>query len=806
VKQIEGKDNPKVAALGVDFNDIFHSEISVINDRRKFKRSNFTEVELKEVIRDSTGQRVFGPNEDANLVGLALSGGGIRSSAFCLGVLQALNKANILDHIDYLSTVSGGGYIGCSLSTCLESAKGTFPFDTKVSQDGTPSLRHIRDHENYLIPNGAFDVLISILIYLRGLFTNLALFLSVLLVAAAFTVFTNPTVGDLQRTSLLSSSPLNLVGLKYFVVTSNLSAMLLAVFIVWGLKQSFGKAQDRSEIQSVMPAIVGGAVLIVCASAICELQPFVLAGMFEPKLNTSIPSGISWRGASLTSLASVASLTLYTVLVVFFGREIRKLIKAARQSSNVKSAISGLAAKSVTGLAIIGIIFLLWTFWTIYLRLAYWGICINSPADECYAPALPGYGYLAHLFDSPRWGPPIAILYLLVGSLFLLLTIFQNPNANSLHPLYRDRLAKAFLFKPRDTLPENEDLEPYPVLLSGLSGKYGPYHIINTALNIQGSKLANKRGRNADLFSFSQNFVGSKTTRYVPTSEIDELELATAMAASGAAASSNMGVQSIRPLTPILAILNIRLGCWLPNPRRLAHGSKRTLFGGLYLFAEFLGWINERKKSVYLTDGGHIENLGIYELLRRRCRVIIAVDAEADPEMEFSSYKELTNYAKIDFQAEIDLPWQGISKVSLNVDKSIEGKAEVPKLKGPHCAIGKITYLGGQAGVLVYIKSSLTGDETDRTLYYKKKHLRFPHETTLDQFFGEDQFEAYRDLGFHSADGLFSRRDDFAKLEVAEYPDIRVLVGLMDQLFPPVATERPAGRRQHFSDWLPAES
>ena len=125
------------------------------------------------------------------------------------------------------------------------------------------------------------------------------------------------------------------------------------------------------------------------------------------------------------------------------------------------------------------------------------------------------------------------------------------------------------------------------------------------------------------------------------------------MAASGAAVSSNMGAQSIKPLTATLALLNIRLGYWLRNPLRVTkagagHAPPADAISWPISFASAMSSptiisrrglrrLSERRKSVYLTDGGHIENLGIYELLRRRCRVIIAVDAEADPQMAFGS-------------------------------------------------------------------------------------------------------------------------------------------------------------------------
>jgi hypothetical protein len=127
---------------------------------------------------------------------------------------------------------------------------------------------------------------------------------------------------------------------------------------------------------------------------------------------------------------------------------------------------------------------------------------------------------------------------------------------------------------------------------------------------------------------------------------------------------------------------------------------------------------------------------------------------------------------------------------------------DCPKLKGPHCAIGQISYPSGRKGILVYIKSSLTGDENDYVFHYRKRYSDFPHETTLDQMFSEEQFEAYRALGYHAAYGLFDRRDDFAKLDIAEFPQARVQVELLDRLFPRVTTGTP-GPHRRFADWLP---
>lgn len=390
---------------------------------------------------------------------------------------------------------------------------------------------------------------------------------------------------------------------------------------------------------------------------------------------------------------------------------------------------------------------------------------------------------------------PMVWLYVTTALILFLLSWFLRPNANSLHRLYRDRLSKAFLFDPRRRpdahrverdVPSIDQGRDFPELMRRLSGlcrrprpgSYrltAPYHLINAALNIQGSDYANRRGRNADFFLFSPLWTGSEATGYCDTRRLEKkeagLDLGTAMAISGAAASSNMGANSIRPLTPTLALLNVRLGYWLKNPQYVDDKAAPRHRSSLYLWSEISGRLYENADAVYLTDGGHIENLGVYELLRRRCKVIIAVDAEADEPMNFSSLMTLQRYARIDLGIRIDLPWTPIRKRTLDLMRQNAGKTELlppppapppppPPTDHPHVAIGTIDYGGGQVGYLVYIKSSLTGDENDYIRDYARRNDSFPHETTGDQFFSEEQFEVYRALGFHMTHGFLCGEQD----------------------------------------------
>jgi hypothetical protein len=779
-----------------DFNDVFHTEIEVINDRRSRQRPARDPIRLETDADDGIGEPVLGPNENANVVGLALSGGGIRSSAFCLGALQALNEAGVLEQVDYLSTVSGGGYIGCSLSAGLESTQGKFPFESRIVEEEAASVQHLRDHSNYLFPHGAIDVLHNASIYVRGLVANFLLIMPFLLIAAAATIVLNPTIDGLRQPNVYGPRWLELLHFGPFIVTAYLGLILLVLVVAWSLLRSRSAVQNTAEVPSAPTSFIGWAVLLVLFSAFCELQPFVLAAMFDTAGTGFFAAALGLINKISVALAPVAA------VIAYLGTKLGELIKSGTESPRIRTQIAGYAARAAIYFAAIVVPFLLWV---IYLNLSYWGICINTPGSPCVAPAwlsaLAAPGQRLYLIVSAG--------YVLVAAVFFILTLSLRPNANSLHPLYRDRLAKAFLFEPKPKTRKNEELKPSGMQLSELSGRYGPYHLINTALNIQNSKTANKRGRNADFFLLSQMFVGSETTCYVATKDIEKIArgftLATAMAVSGAAVSSNMGARSIKPLTPTLAILNIRLGYWLRNPLRLAKRELwkfRNIWANYYFLAELLGLLNESRKSVYLTDGAHIENLALYELLKRRCRVIIIVDAESDREMAFGSFNTLVRYARIDLGLEIDLPWQQITDVSRATSDAMDEHGDCPKLKGPHCAIGQISYPSGRKGILVYIKSSLTGDENDYVFHYRKRYSDFPHETTLDQMFSEEQFEAYRALGYHAAYGLFDRRDDFAKLDIAEFPQARVQVELLDRLFPRVTTGTP-GPHRRFADWLP---
>lgn len=818
---------------------IVQDEVAAINARRlKLKRRK---LQIPKGV-DAAGVVI-------ESVGLALSGGGVRSAAVSLGVLQALNYYGVLSHIDYLSTVSGGGYMGCSLTASMSKASGEFVYGgvgkmaagapQAVDISDTDAVGHIRNYSNYLIPAGLRDVVTGMAIIVRGLVANLGLLLPVVLALAALTIWWKPTRSTLLEPSFSGYSLTQYLPANQFGLALTLFLVGLALFFFWAIHRSTLAADKQSEYRTNLPSWAATFLILLATTFFVEFQPFVISGMFGTLDQTSPQDSLfALVAGRIKTLAAI--LAPVGLVVTFFRQQLGDLLK---------SATDGIVATLLRG----GVKALVWLaglalplcIWILYIYLCFWGIqndlANQSVSDPCRAAAAATIktanpspdnqggiqgsvagceldrkdqevGPFAH---TPKWlhmivkwvssiasagliswfpAGPFALAYLVSAVILFFLSFLLTPNANSLHRLYRDRLSKAFLFDPLNRAERKQEsstvsahegsdfVQLDAMLLSELSDELAPYHLINAALNIQGSDYANRRGRNADFFLFSKNWVGSVATGYAPVQEYQvdnpDLNLATAMAISGAAASSNMGSGTVRPLVPTLALLNIRLGYWLRNPAfwaptgapvsRKEQQSQRSSWIPrhrlkFYLWAEITGRLYENADHVYLTDGGHIENLGIYELLRRRCRVIVAVDAEADRSMHFSSLVTLQRYARIDLGIRIELPWQNIQATTLNwmrpPNSPANGLPPPVASSGPHVAVGTINYGGGDRGYLVYIKSSLTGDENDYIRDYARRNNAFPHESTGDQFFSEEQFEVYRALGFHMADGFLSSTD-----------------------------------------------
>ena len=838
----------------VEFFDVVVAEAKVVTSRRRRfgglgetdglspwdVRVDQLKDEQGHLIVDGRGERVPCTQSERSLVGLSFSGGGVRSASFCLGVLQGLDavvpddaKPQVLDAVDYVSTVSGGGYIGTSLVAAMTQESHGFPFTSKLDQMETLGTQHLRDFSSYLAPSRGLDYVVSGVVLLRGLLINALLVFGIVFVFSAATVLFNPDEGRLGGAwiPLLGwvSAPFVWTGIA-FAVFILLQLPVVAKRIGFAPSPS-ASLDERERIGKRLAYLL----LALGAVTVLDVQSFVLKGMFDAvhlgQCRVADASGhlhacpglaeqTGWLGRALSRIglgsgAPWGSLTAAVAALGVFGS---KLVKVASATFGDQSW-SGLLKHWGSRIAVaLGSLIVPLALWAVYLSLCFAAIqCREWPAaPACCNPFRPP--------NLPIWAwrlgqHGLMIAYGALGGAFLIACLFIPTNANSLHGYYRDRLSRAFLWndetlkaeaemgalggrglrarlktalqwiraafaKGRSAEPQHPPTGPDATKLSQLlpgvadpkekrpgASRSAPYLVINTAVNLEGSKYANRRGRNAESFTFSPLHSGSSATGYVATSELEKvdphLDLATAMAISGAAASANMGASTIRPLTFSLAVLNVRLGYWLPNPRRLA-GPTTTFDRWRRLWPvsfalEAMGRLSEETPLVYLTDGGHFDNLGIYELLKRRCKIIVTADAEADPPMNFESLIRLERCARIDLGVRIDLPWEDLRRWSrkITVDDPHGPDDDPAACVGPHVALGRILYTDDDIGVLIYIKSCISGDENDLIRDYRRRNPDFPHETTLDQFFTEEQFEVYRALGFHATHSFFTGRDRF---------------------------------------------
>jgi len=622
---------------------------------------------------------VIGKLVGTSAVGLSLSGGGIRSASFCLGVVQMLVARGLMKDFDYLSTVSGGGYIGSFITSRIGAGRDFADIGNPYGPDTGP-VRHLRQNAKYLSAVDLKQRWLMVTGTMAGLLLNWTAPLCILAAAAWASNY----------------AALRLSADTWLSVAAVLSCITAASMVLYGAALRCGAGARAG---SLLLAVGAGLTMLSLAVFGVERGYWLFAEALT----------LQWSVSGVTAASIVAGPAIVRFLPIFRTPTVKKVV----------FKVVLLAAGVVVPLLALACFYLL-------------RVLGSLPCD----PAAPFWNPL-HYCDG-------AYVLAFVGVASGLFAFFLlNVNLTGPHKLYRDQLANTFV----QATPGAADLP----LSTVDAGQSAPYHLINATVNLPSSTSPVLRDRKGDFFLFSKCWSGAPAVGYLPTNRWKangaEVDLATAMAVSGAAASPQMGLGSMQSLSALLTLLNIRLGFWIANPRSTARGAP----GFVCLLREMTAvGMSEKKPWLNISDGGHIENMGIYELLRRRCKFIVCVDGEADPQSTFEGQMTLVRHAQIDFGVRIEPRLDEIRPDPRS--KYSRTHSQLFRIHYPAAADGRSPAIG----LMLYLKLSLTGDEGELLKRYRTIHPDFPHQSTLDQFYDEEQFEAYRQLGVHVAEGTFS--------------------------------------------------
>jgi len=742
----------------------------------------------------------------AEIGALALSGGGIRSASFALGLLQAFAKADALRAFKYLSTVSGGGYAGAALNwgrhiTGLDPKDFLLdPSPQKNLPVGADSLlAHIRRRANYLAPNKRIDLLAAGYNAMRGAIASFLFYSWMMLLGFVAVAALAYVVGW---------------GVEHFCDAIPKLAGLVGAC---GFEPSF---VARAGLGGLAALIVVQVVATLWAFAYF-LRDFVSQDDYATRLNVVVQSGWELKlylGALVATLLPTLHGLISAAPIFGAGTDV------ASQSlvSAIIAAVGGIAAK-------------ISTFSQLNPKqraLALRGAAILILAALLLLVYAAGSWVVGTVLGAAGWAPVAAVedavdlamqRAALGGALILLLGSFAvwwlapglpGPNFLSMHRFYRDRLMEIFLpefngiawisrddkhslaGRRRGKKPLTEALNSLtkrsqqetvsrevglnvsvwhdPDTFSLVSAKPSAdaegepylYPLINTNLVAVHAEQQLLCQRGGDSFLFSPLFCGSDATGWIDSEsyiggEGDRaLSYITAVAISGAAANPNTGEGGALQRSPAVATLmtwlNLRLGYWMPAPSRVrkdAAGKVQrpiaTLWNPGFTSLCHGGASESGGDFIEVSDGGHFDNMGLYELFRRRVRCIILSDAAADEQRQFGDLAHSLTLARSDFGVSVYFGPPEEMNAALNDRGYALGAIRYP-------AVDNLPVL---EGLLILVKPTRLKSMPVTSWAYGEASPAFPQETTADQFFSEKQFEAYRQLGRHIGTTLMQDMD-----------------------------------------------
>jgi len=756
---------------------------------------------------DASGRQLFAeehrvlglqPNDAKVLGGLALSGGGIRSATFNLGVLQGLEKAGVLGGFHYVSTVSGGGYIGGFWSAWRRVQQ--TPTTASAPTDAPPAfpasdsreISHLRSFANFLrprLPLISFETGRMVAAVAATTVPSLVVTLGVLSAVLLLWLGTTWLVMDLPQRWATGA----------FLTLLTLGHLLSGV--LWRTTpggESWGGRVCRRLFSALWRLVAIGVPTALWWIAWWRV-PHPLLPRILPVTADHLAEGYFY-GAFLLPVPILGGAAVLILLRTVTSRLCRTVARRRCVHAPLDRALAA-TLYMAAGTAIFG---LLWVGGQWLAAVGPKGIFTALSASGLGGSAFAWLRkFLGRQPNKPEGGKvrgtagpwllqtlayltiaaallavaavlskiatlgPAALMLAVGGTLGLCaLPLLFDPEEVGFHSFYRARLARSYLgaATARNSHATQEVADDdFP--LAHLS-RSRPIHLICCAANnLAGDPIPSlHRGADSAVLSGLGIQVGTHwadwKTRSPPT-------LGAAMTASAAAFNSHMGARSMRlgqGVTFLLTALNLRLGLWVDNPRSAAPG--RAWAPAFY--REMFGKTRLTAPRIHLSDGGHFENLGLYELVRRGCRFIVVCDCGADPDYAFDDLGNAIRRIRTDLGVEIDIDPSPIQPG--------------PEGRSPQAAVvGGIRYGTEEPGVLLLIKPALHGDEPTDVLQYAHRSAEFPQQTTLDQFYDEAQWEAYRRLGEHITSGLFARLS--RALDHTNQPGDKLRWGLIQALF-----------------------
>ena len=702
--------------------------------------------------------------EMTHLTGLALSGGGIRSASFGLGVLQALAHKDLLKKFDYLSTVSGGGYIGASLTWLLsDQARQTQPADLHNVDDTQPIkgssfglnadnfpygtdgpdlhekrqdnevqqslLRYLREHGHYLSPGNGLNIFALIGVVLRGSVLNLMFWLSLIISLLMLGFWLPQQIPIIQKiaeapriAALLAKTEGGLSWSEAFIGYEFLLRIVFGILLLSLLGiiaysiATWAKRSSTIHMETLWYAV--------------RRQSEKLSSILIPV--TLVISVIGLLPVATSYLIALGPIMMMAGVIMHLHLFLGKLTTDKD--------------KAIPWLAPVASAFFLYGLLSVAFLLAY----------EFYR------------LDSVAW---VAFSVVLLG---IITGYFANLNYLSIHRFYRDRLMEAYLPDVDKALCNDFDIATAAdtAHLKDFNNKnqpLSPYHLINANVVLVDSDDSTNKTRGGDNFILSPYLCGSNATGWRQTSDYMQghMTLATAVAISAAAINPNtsvggQGVTRNRLLSIVMSILNLRLGYWAFNPMKTPKFSKvanHIIPSLVYIVKSVVNGkgFTENEAFIELSDGGHFENLALYELIRRKVKLIVLSDAAEDIQFSFADFQNAIQRIEADFNVRMDCHDPELGPDQLLPKKKEDEYPQNARFSERGYMVVKIHYLDdSEVGTLVYLKSTLISAANFKIKGYKAQNPDFPDQSTADQFFDEVQFEAYRELGYQITETMIN--------------------------------------------------